>query len=79
MKILQPEVGEELGRQKVRNLCNTKATVIALAHVGCSMQLRKHLALQDRQVTVLHPMQLLDYSIRSMALPDAVSSPELSS
>ena len=71
--ILQPEVGDELGRQKVRNLCNTKATVIASANVGCNMQLRKHLALQDQEVPVLHPMQLLDYSIRSVALSDGLS------
>lgn len=71
--ILQPEVGEELGRQKVQNLCNTRATVIASANVGCNMQLRKHLALQEQQIPILHPMQLLDYSIRSVALTDAVS------
>ena len=71
--ILQPEVGDELGRQKVRNLCNTKATVIASANVGCNMQLRKHLALQDQEIPVLHPMQLLDYSIRSVALSDGLS------
>ena len=75
--ILQPEVGEELGRQKVRNLCNTKATVIASANVGCNMQIRKHLALQDQQMPVLHPMQLLDYSIRSVALSDAISGQDL--
>jgi glycolate oxidase iron-sulfur subunit len=71
--ILQPEVGEELGRQKIRNLCHTKATVIASANVGCNMQLRKHLALQKQEVPILHPMQLLDYSIRSVALSDGVS------
>ncbi len=75
--ILQPEVGEELGKQKVRNLCNTKATVIASANVGCNMQLRKHLKLQEQSVPVLHPMQLLDYSIRSVALSDGISGNDL--
>lgn len=71
--ILQPEVGEELGRQKVRNLCNTQATVIASANVGCNMQIRKHLTLQEQSIPVLHPMQLLDYSIRSVTLADALN------
>lgn len=71
--ILQPEVGDELGRQKVRNLCNTKASVIASANVGCNMQLRKHLALQGQAVPILHPMQLLDFSMRSVALSEGIS------
>jgi glycolate oxidase iron-sulfur subunit len=71
--ILQPEVGEELGRQKVRNLVHTRATVIASANVGCTMQIRKHLALQEQSVPVLHPMQLLDYSMRSIALSQVVN------
>lgn len=67
--ILQPEVGNELGRQKVQNLTNTKAQVIVSANVGCTIQIRKHLALQEKQTPVFHPMQLLDYAIRGEALP----------
>ncbi|MCG9893591.1 MAG: 4Fe-4S dicluster domain-containing protein [Thermosynechococcaceae cyanobacterium MS004] len=67
--ILQPEVGDELGRQKVQNLTNTKAQVIVSANVGCTIQLRKHLDLQEQQTPVFHPMQLLDYAIRGEALP----------
>lgn len=67
--ILQPEVGDELGRQKVQNLTNTKAQVIVSANVGCTIQLRKHLDLQGQQTPVFHPMQLLDYAIRGEALP----------
>jgi glycolate oxidase iron-sulfur subunit len=67
--ILQPEVGDELGRQKVQNLTNTRSQVIVSANVGCTIQLRKHLELQQKQTPVFHPMQLLDYSIRGEALP----------
>ncbi len=67
--ILQPEVGEELGRQKVQNLTNTKSQVIVSANVGCTVQIRKHLTQQEKQTPVFHPMQLLDYSIRGEALP----------
>ncbi len=66
--ILQPEVAEELGQQKVTNLLNTGATMIASANIGCFVQISKHLALQGKEVPVLHPMQLLDYSIRGVRL-----------
>lgn len=68
--ILQPEVAEELGRQKVRNLLNTGATVIASPNIGCFVQISRHLTLQNQPVPVLHPMQLLDYSIRGITLQD---------
>lgn len=66
--ILQPEVAAELGQQKVTNLTNTGAQVIASANIGCFVQISKHLALQGKSLPVLHPMQLLDYSIRGIAL-----------
>lgn len=66
--ILQPDVAEELGRQKVENLINTGASVIASANIGCYVQISKHLALQGKQVPVLHPMQLLDCAIRGVPL-----------
>ncbi|MDX2098935.1 MAG: heterodisulfide reductase-related iron-sulfur binding cluster, partial [Leptolyngbyaceae cyanobacterium bins.59] len=64
--ILQPEVAEELGRQKVENLLNTGASIIASANIGCYVQITRHLTLQNREVPVIHPMQLLDFSIRGM-------------
>jgi glycolate oxidase iron-sulfur subunit len=66
--ILQPQTAEELGRQKVENLTDTGAQVIASANIGCYVQISKHLKLQGKAVPVLHPMQLLDYSIRGIQL-----------
>ncbi|MBC7881135.1 MAG: 4Fe-4S dicluster domain-containing protein [Anaerolineae bacterium] len=62
--LLQPEIAEELGRQKVDNLLATGATVIASPNPGCALQIQKHLGLQSKQVPVLHPMELLDAAIR---------------
>ncbi|MBW4518224.1 MAG: 4Fe-4S dicluster domain-containing protein [Scytolyngbya sp. HA4215-MV1] len=67
--ILQPEVAAELGQQKVENLTNTGASVIASANIGCYVQITRHLQLQGKNISVLHPMQLLDYSIRHINLP----------
>jgi glycolate oxidase iron-sulfur subunit len=67
--MLQPDVADELGRQKVTNLLDTGATLIASANPGCSLQILKHLELQKKSIAVLHPMRLLDYSIRGIRLP----------
>jgi glycolate oxidase iron-sulfur subunit len=66
--MLQPEVAEELGQQKVENLLNTGAQLIASANPGCSLQIKKHLRQQNQTMPLLHPMELLDYSIRGVKI-----------
>ena len=66
--LLQPDVAEELGRQKIQNLLATKATLIASSNPGCSLQIQKHLREQNQTVPILHPMRLLDCSIRNVKL-----------
>ncbi|MBW4641697.1 MAG: (Fe-S)-binding protein [Goleter apudmare HA4340-LM2] len=66
--MLQPEVAEELGQQKVQNLFNTGAQLIASANPGCTLQITKHLQLQGKKISVMHPMELLDYAIRGVKL-----------
>lgn len=72
--ILQPEIANELGQQKVTNLLRTNAQVIASANIGCYTQITLHLQLQGKQIPVLHPMQLLDCSIRGIQLNDYLDS-----
>ncbi|MBD2567556.1 (Fe-S)-binding protein [Anabaena lutea] len=64
--MLQPEVAEELGKQKVQNLINTGAELIASPNPGCSLQISKYL--EDKKISVMHPMELLDYSIQGVKL-----------
>lgn len=66
--MLQPDVAEELGQQKVMNLLNTGAELIASPNPGCALQITKHLQLQGKEISVMHPMELLDYSIRGVKL-----------
>ncbi|HEY9800344.1 MAG TPA: heterodisulfide reductase-related iron-sulfur binding cluster [Leptolyngbyaceae cyanobacterium] len=66
--MLQPDVAEELGQQKVTNLLNTGAELIASPNPGCALQITKHLQLQGKEISVMHPMELLDYSIRGVKL-----------
>jgi glycolate oxidase iron-sulfur subunit len=66
--MLQPEIANELGQQKVTNLVNTGATLIASANPGCTLQITKHLGLQGHEIKVMHPIELLDLSIRGIAI-----------
>ncbi|MDX2212526.1 MAG: heterodisulfide reductase-related iron-sulfur binding cluster [Oculatellaceae cyanobacterium bins.114] len=66
--MLQPDVAEELGRQKVDNLLNTGATLIASSNPGCSLQIQKHLHQTGKIIPVMHPVRLLDYAIRGVRL-----------
>jgi glycolate oxidase iron-sulfur subunit len=68
--MLQPEVAEELGQQKVANLLNTSASLIASANPGCSLQILKHLQQQGKSIPVIHPIRLLDYSIRGVGVKE---------
>ena len=66
--MLQPDVADELGEQKVENLLNTGAELIASANPGCSLQIKKHLRLKGKDVPLMHPMELLDLAIRGVKL-----------
>ncbi|GCL43960.1 (Fe-S)-binding protein [Dolichospermum planctonicum] len=67
--MLQPEVAEELGKQKAQNLLNTGADLIASPNPGCSLQISKYLPdLPGKTISIMHPMELLDYAIRGEKL-----------
>lgn len=66
--LLQPEVADELGQQKVENLTATGADLIASPNPGCALQIRKHLERQGRSLAILHPVELLDFAIRGVQL-----------
>lgn len=66
--LLQPDVANELGEQKVTNLLNTGAKIIASSNPGCSLQIAKHLQLKGEKISVIHPIELLDMSIRGKKL-----------
>jgi glycolate oxidase iron-sulfur subunit len=67
--MLQPQVADELGQQKIRNLLNTGASLIASPNPGCSLQIQKHLREQGKVISLLHPIELLDLSMRGERLP----------
>jgi glycolate oxidase iron-sulfur subunit len=62
--VMQPEAAEQLGRRKAANLLATGAELIAAANPGCTMQIAAHL--DGRPLRVLHPMEVLDASLRGV-------------
>ncbi len=72
--MLQPEVADELGQQKAENLANTGAKLIASPNPGCSLQILKHLRAQGQAMPLLHPLELLDRSIRGCGLAEESSA-----
>jgi glycolate oxidase iron-sulfur subunit len=62
--LIQPDAAAELGRRKAANLAATGADLIAAANPGCALQITAHLP----GVSVVHPMTLLDRSIRNAQL-----------
>lgn len=65
--LVQYEEAAELGRIKADDLSSTGANLVASANIGCTMQLRQHLA--DR-ASVHHPMELLAASAGLHSLPN---------
>lgn len=66
--MLQPEVAQELGQQKVTHLLNTGADLIASSNPGCALQIQKHLRDRGQTISIVHPVKLLDRSIRGIPL-----------
>jgi glycolate oxidase iron-sulfur subunit len=60
--LVQPEAAAELGARKAANLLATGAEMVAAGNPGCALQIAAHL--DGRALPILHPMTLLDHSIR---------------
>jgi glycolate dehydrogenase iron-sulfur subunit len=68
--VMQPEAAEKLGKRKAANLLATGAQVIAAANPGCTMQIAAHL--DGRPIPVVHPIELLDRSLRGAPASDVL-------
>jgi glycolate oxidase iron-sulfur subunit len=62
--LVNPEPAAELGRRKARNLLATDADVVAAGNPGCALQIGLHAERLGRELRVVHPVELLDMSIR---------------
>jgi glycolate oxidase iron-sulfur subunit len=63
-----PDAAAELGARKADNVRSVRPDVVVTANPGCLLQIGKHLG-RDGALPLLHPVQLLDASIRGVPLP----------
>jgi glycolate oxidase iron-sulfur subunit len=61
--LVQPEPAAELGQRKAANLLSCSPDIIATANAGCLLQIRRF---TDEELPVVHPVQLVDASIRGV-------------
>ncbi|MBV9213258.1 MAG: 4Fe-4S dicluster domain-containing protein [Actinobacteria bacterium] len=65
--LVNPEPASELGRRKARNLIETGAEAVAAGNPGCALQITAHTEGLGRPLQLLHPVEILDMSIRAGA------------
>ena len=65
--LVHPEAAAELGVRKAANARSVRPDVVVTANPGCLLQIGRHLHADE--VALLHPVQLLDASIRAVPVP----------
>jgi glycolate oxidase iron-sulfur subunit len=65
--IVQADAARELGERKARHVLATGAQVLASANPGCLVQLATALRRMKQPLPALHPVELVDASIRHMS------------
>ncbi|GAA1874618.1 heterodisulfide reductase-related iron-sulfur binding cluster [Pseudonocardia ailaonensis] len=68
--MINPEPANELGARKAANVRSVEPEIVVTANPGCLLQIGKHL--RDgtgEELPLLHPVQLLDASIRNVPVP----------
>jgi glycolate oxidase iron-sulfur subunit len=66
--ITHPDLGGEIGRDKVRDVLASGAEVVATGNPGCMMQIGAGLLMEGARVGVVHPVELLDESYRRQGM-----------
>lgn len=57
--VTQPEMAEQLGRRKARNVLATGAQALFTGNVGCLLQIERHLREEKAKLWVAHPIEAL--------------------
>ena len=71
--LTQPEMSEQLGRRKARNILDTGAQAVFTGNVGCLLQIARYLREQKPDLWVAHPVDAL-WASYSGEIPDTIRS-----
>jgi len=66
--LMQPEMSERLSRRKLDNIRSTGARLVITSNAGCALQIARGIQQRGEPIAVAHPMELLDWSYRRVAL-----------
>ena len=72
--VVQPEAARELGDRKASHVLATGAQAYASANPGCLVQVSQALGRRKRPLPALHPIELVDASIRNLGAGRLLSS-----
>jgi len=72
--LVQPRAAAELGERKARHVAATSADVYSSANPGCLVQVSAALRRTGRPLPTLHPVELLDASIRGIGAAELMRS-----
>lgn len=64
--LVQPQAARELGARKAANVLASEPDVYASANPGCLIQVSAALRRMGRELPTLHPIELVDASIRGI-------------
>jgi glycolate oxidase iron-sulfur subunit len=70
--LVQPDAAQDLGTRKVRHLAAAAPDVVATGNPGCTLQIASTAARLGRTMPVLHPIELVDASIRGVPAREMV-------
>jgi glycolate oxidase iron-sulfur subunit len=71
--LVEPRAGRELGDRKTGHVAAVKPDVVCTANPGCMLQMAAGARRQGHEWPVMHPIELLDASIRGLTV-DGLSS-----
>ena len=66
--IEQPDLADEIGQRKAKNILRTNADAVAAGNIGCIVQIQTHLARLQKPIPVLHTMEVLDRAYRQIEI-----------
>ena len=62
--LIEPASADDIGRRKADAVLSTKATILASANPGCSLQIRRMVEERGGAVEAAHPVEIIDRAIR---------------
>ncbi len=75
--LVEPQAANQLGERKARHILSMHPDVIATANPGCLLQINSALQRLGEHIPTLHPVELVDASIRNVMPPELVETKKL--